>query len=623
MRNYTKLLHTIKESLSLREHIVKRGDKWVVTSSDGSKTMGSYDSKEAAEKRLREIEYFKNEDVPGWKQVAVMEDDDEQNGAYFTCPSCHYEFPGKAGGTAPCPLCGGTARFTASIHEGTLTERDSNRGQAYLVTLAGAGGREETKTIYALTPADARAKVKALGDKVLDVETIANDEMTEAVGNMNVKDVPVYMSYKDAKNGKVAAYVRRGAQSPEAARAVGAKRAEYSGGNFGEFKPGWIVITEAVDVPEDQVTEDAEDGDPTPDCPFCGGEGIPMGTLGTRTFYRCRNCGGDYSVQGMHTESVEGSGYRVIVYPKAFGRGDPTLKVGEQTFNSIEDAKAWAASQSNRTCVIYNPQNIEIMRINETVGMPATMHTEDFKFDLNPGGKAGKQFEITCGNCGKVYHVTGVGVPNAKCPKCGSTKHTNVHQVDEGVGMPGTMQVDKTQNESFLDLFHSNKTYAMVRSPWGNSQTKKEIKRGEDGNLYALTDRGWNRLTTDDYGQLYLTNEDLATNAKPEEDDGTDLGNDIYSESWSGMVLNDQLNRMGQQLNEATAMEFVRKLKNLNVQVGISIVRENDIVHLILDGPPDGVRDATDMANDDGLTTERTLPMKGGTHRVIVSGFGR
>lgn len=36
---------------------------------------------------------------------------------------------------------------------------------------------------------------------------------------------------------------------------------------------------------------------------------------------------------------------------------------------------------------------------------------------LNPGGKSGKQVRVTCG-CGNTYHITAVGLPNAKCPKC-------------------------------------------------------------------------------------------------------------------------------------------------------------------------------------------------------------
>lgn len=44
----------------LAEHIVKDGNKWKVVSKDYSKDLGTYDSKEEAVKRLRQIEYFKH-----------------------------------------------------------------------------------------------------------------------------------------------------------------------------------------------------------------------------------------------------------------------------------------------------------------------------------------------------------------------------------------------------------------------------------------------------------------------------------------------------------------------------------------------------------------------------------
>lgn len=40
--------------------IVKVGDKFVIKSEDGSKTLGTYTTKEEAEKRLKQIEYFKH-----------------------------------------------------------------------------------------------------------------------------------------------------------------------------------------------------------------------------------------------------------------------------------------------------------------------------------------------------------------------------------------------------------------------------------------------------------------------------------------------------------------------------------------------------------------------------------
>jgi hypothetical protein len=38
----------------------KEGNKWVLKSKDGTKTLGTYDTEEEAKKRLREVEYFKH-----------------------------------------------------------------------------------------------------------------------------------------------------------------------------------------------------------------------------------------------------------------------------------------------------------------------------------------------------------------------------------------------------------------------------------------------------------------------------------------------------------------------------------------------------------------------------------
>jgi hypothetical protein len=38
-----------------------------------------------------------------------------------------------------------------------------------------------------------------------------------------------------------------------------------------------------------------EDEEDYPTCPVCAGPGVPLGTLGRRAWYRCRNCGTDSS----------------------------------------------------------------------------------------------------------------------------------------------------------------------------------------------------------------------------------------------------------------------------------------------------------------------------------------
>ena len=47
-------------NLGLAETIRKQGSKYVIYSKDGKKKLGTYDSRKAAEKRLRQIEYFKH-----------------------------------------------------------------------------------------------------------------------------------------------------------------------------------------------------------------------------------------------------------------------------------------------------------------------------------------------------------------------------------------------------------------------------------------------------------------------------------------------------------------------------------------------------------------------------------
>lgn len=47
-------------NLGLSETIRKQGDNYVIYSKDGSKKLGTYTSRKAAEKRLGQIEYFKH-----------------------------------------------------------------------------------------------------------------------------------------------------------------------------------------------------------------------------------------------------------------------------------------------------------------------------------------------------------------------------------------------------------------------------------------------------------------------------------------------------------------------------------------------------------------------------------
>ena len=64
-------------SQKILNFVEKRGDKWVVLSHDRKKVLATEDTKEAADKRLGQIEYFKHQN-----QEAGMTDSKHfQNGA--------------------------------------------------------------------------------------------------------------------------------------------------------------------------------------------------------------------------------------------------------------------------------------------------------------------------------------------------------------------------------------------------------------------------------------------------------------------------------------------------------------------------------------------------------------
>lgn len=44
--------------------------------------------------------------------------------------------------------------------------------------------------------------------------------------------------------------------------------------------------------------DDEEEWQESPQCPMCGGEGMSMGRMGRKTWYRCRQCGWQFSEEG-------------------------------------------------------------------------------------------------------------------------------------------------------------------------------------------------------------------------------------------------------------------------------------------------------------------------------------
>lgn len=57
---FERTVQKFMQSESLDETIRKQGSKYVIYSKDGSKKLGTYDTKKAAKKRLRQIEFFKH-----------------------------------------------------------------------------------------------------------------------------------------------------------------------------------------------------------------------------------------------------------------------------------------------------------------------------------------------------------------------------------------------------------------------------------------------------------------------------------------------------------------------------------------------------------------------------------
>lgn len=53
-------------------------------------------------------------------------------------------------------------------------------------------------------------------------------------------------------------------------------------------------VSDLPEIPEDAATSKIEIDEPS-SCDVCGGELLPLGTLGNRTHFRCRRCGSEQS----------------------------------------------------------------------------------------------------------------------------------------------------------------------------------------------------------------------------------------------------------------------------------------------------------------------------------------
>ena len=68
-----------KESDNIYEKILHKNNKWVVTDHTGKKNLGTYDTKEEAEKRLKQVEYFKHINENEEKVVDTKESSDVES----------------------------------------------------------------------------------------------------------------------------------------------------------------------------------------------------------------------------------------------------------------------------------------------------------------------------------------------------------------------------------------------------------------------------------------------------------------------------------------------------------------------------------------------------------------
>lgn len=68
-----------KESDNMYEKILHKNNKWVVTDHTGKKNLGTYDTKEEAEKRLKQVEYFKHINENEEKVIDTKESSDVES----------------------------------------------------------------------------------------------------------------------------------------------------------------------------------------------------------------------------------------------------------------------------------------------------------------------------------------------------------------------------------------------------------------------------------------------------------------------------------------------------------------------------------------------------------------
>ena len=174
-----------KESDSIYEKILHKNNKWVVTDHTGEKNLGTYDTKEEAEKRLKQVEYFKHinesqtysDDFKRWFGNSVVKDN---NGN-------------------PLVLYHGTPSTTPDITEFNSSRASNNSGED---TLIYATDSKEMAEVFSMDSKEGKSNLTRTltGEKGKVYPLYMRLEHPMDFRNLEDKDIDVlveaYLEYK-------------------------------------------------------------------------------------------------------------------------------------------------------------------------------------------------------------------------------------------------------------------------------------------------------------------------------------------------------------------------------------------------------------------------------------------
>lgn len=174
-----------KESDNIYEKILHKNNKWVVTDHTGEKNLGTYDTKEEAEKRLKQVEYFKHinesqtysDDFKRWFGNSVVKDN---NGN-------------------PLVLYHGTPSTTPDITEFNSSRASNNSGED---TLIYATDSKEMAEVFSMDSKEGKSNLTRTltGEKGKVYPLYMRLEHPMDFRNLEDKDIDVlveaYLEYK-------------------------------------------------------------------------------------------------------------------------------------------------------------------------------------------------------------------------------------------------------------------------------------------------------------------------------------------------------------------------------------------------------------------------------------------